>query len=392
MGRYLRPATLEGALALLAERMRTVLAGGTDHYPARVLHAPDEDILDISALSGLRAIERREDHWFLPCLATWSDLIAADLPAVFDGLRAAARQIGGRQVQNAATVLGNVCNASPAADGIPCLLALDAEVELAARAGRRVVPLAEFLRGPRQTARRADELALGLRIPAGGEAARSVFLKLGARRYLVISIVMVAAVAELDGVGRIARARIAVGACSPVARRLPALEAALAGQQPDPALVRPEHLAPLVADRRRARHRRLSPRGGAGTGAARGRVARRGGGAGGMRSPAEPVAFTLNGRAVRVLADPARRLADVLRDDLGLTGTKIGCNAGDCGACTVLLDGAQVCACMVPLGRVAGARCRDGRGAGGAGMRSAACRMRSCVTARRSAASARRGC
>ncbi len=73
-----------------------------------------------------------------------------------------------------------------------------------------------------------------------------------------------------------------------------------------------------------------------------------------MRSPAEPVAFTLNGRAVRVLADPARRLADVLRDDLGLTGTKIGCNAGDCGACTVRLDGAQVCACMVPLGRVAG--------------------------------------
>lgn len=74
-----------------------------------------------------------------------------------------------------------------------------------------------------------------------------------------------------------------------------------------------------------------------------------------MRAPAEPVEFTLNGRAVRVLADPARRLADVLREDLGLTGTKIGCNAGDCGACTVRLDGAQVCACMVPLGRAAGA-------------------------------------
>ena len=245
MGLYLRPTTLEAALALLAERTRTVLAGGTDHYPARVLHAPDEDILDMSALSGLRAIERREGHWFLPCMATWSDLIAADLPAAFDGLRAAARQIGGRQVQNAATVLGNVCNASPAADGIPCLLALDAEVELASRAGRRVVKLAEFLRGPRQTARRADELALGLRIAADSEAARSVFLKLGARRYLVISIVMVAAVAAFTPEGRIARARVAVGACSPVARRLPGLEAALAGQHPDPALVRAEHLAPL---------------------------------------------------------------------------------------------------------------------------------------------------
>ncbi len=245
MGRYLRPATLEAALALLAERPRTVLAGGTDHYPARVLNAPDEDILDISALPGLRAIGRRGDHWVIPCLATWSDLIAADLPAAFDGLRAAARQVGGRQVQNVATVLGNVCNASPAADGIPCLLALDAEVELASRDGRRVLPLAEFVLGPRRTARRPEELALGLRIPARGDAARSVFLKLGGRRYLVISIVMVAAVAEFDAGGRIARARVAVGACSPVAQRLPALEAALAGQRPDPALVRAEHLAAL---------------------------------------------------------------------------------------------------------------------------------------------------
>ena len=73
-----------------------------------------------------------------------------------------------------------------------------------------------------------------------------------------------------------------------------------------------------------------------------------------MRSPAEPLAFTLNGQAVRLHADPGRRLADVLRDDLGLTGTKIGCNAGDCGACTVLLDGAQVCACMVPACRLEG--------------------------------------
>src|SRR5579875_3425387 len=75
-----------------------------------------------------------------------------------------------------------------------------------------------------------------------------------------------------------------------------------------------------------------------------------------MRSPLATIAFTLNGRAVEVRADPARRLADVLREDLGLTGTKIGCNAGDCGACTVLLDGAQVCACLVPFGRVAGCR------------------------------------
>jgi aldehyde oxidoreductase len=73
-----------------------------------------------------------------------------------------------------------------------------------------------------------------------------------------------------------------------------------------------------------------------------------------MRSPAEPITFTLNGRAAEVRVPPGRRLADVLRDDLGLTGTKVGCTAGDCGACTVLLDGRQVCACLVPAARVAG--------------------------------------
>jgi CO/xanthine dehydrogenase FAD-binding subunit len=246
MGLYLRPTTLEGALALLAERTRTVLAGGTDHFPARVTATPDEDILDISALPGLRAIERRGAHWVVPCQATWRDLIATPLPPAFDGLKAAARQVGGAQVQNAATVLGNVCNASPAADGIPCLLALDAAVELASATGRRMVPLAAFVLGPRRTARRPDELALALHIPAPPETARACFLKLGARRYLVISIVMVAAFAELAADGRVTRARIAVGACSPVARRLADLESDLIGKRPNPSLVHERHLAALA--------------------------------------------------------------------------------------------------------------------------------------------------
>ena len=148
-------------------------------------------------------------------------------------------------MQNAATLVGNVCNASPAADGIPCLLALDASIELASVHGRRVVTVDAFVRGPRQTARRPDELALGLRVPFTANAASS-FEKLGARRYLVISIAMVAAVAAFDPAGRILRAGIAVGACAPRARRLPALEAALIGMPPDPALVRADHLAPLA--------------------------------------------------------------------------------------------------------------------------------------------------
>jgi CO/xanthine dehydrogenase FAD-binding subunit len=234
---------LEAAVAALAERRWTVLAGGTDHYPARGDLLPEEDILDIAGLAGQRAITAAGAHVCIPCGATWSDVIAADLPPLFDALKQAAAQIGGRQVQNAATVVGNLCNASPAADGIPCLLALDAQVELASAAGTRLLSVDGFLRGPRATARRPDELVAALHFPAG--AGRSVFLKLGARRHLVISIAMVAAAAEAAQ-GRLIRPRIAVGACGPVATRLPAVEAALDGRAPDPAVVTAEMLAPLA--------------------------------------------------------------------------------------------------------------------------------------------------
>ena len=243
MASYFRPDRIDAALAAIAAGPRTLLAGGTDHYPARAIREPDEDIVDISAITGLRAIALEAGQWRIPALATWTDLIEAPLPPLFEGLKQAARQIGGCQVQNAGTLLGNVCNASPAADGIPALLALDAHVELHSIHGARRLPLADFIRGPRQTARRPDELATALLIP--DRAAESQFLKLGGRKYLVISISMVALTLAQDRAGRITHAAIAVGSCGPMAKRLPALEAALLGQRPAPHLVRPEHLAPL---------------------------------------------------------------------------------------------------------------------------------------------------
>jgi CO/xanthine dehydrogenase FAD-binding subunit len=146
------------------------------------------------------------------------------LPPCFDGLRAAARQVGSVQVQNSGTLGGNLCNASPAADGVPPLLTLDASVELTSTAGSRVLTLDEFLIGYRQTALRPDELLTAVLVPRGTEDARSEFLKLGLRRYLVISVVMVAAGIVVGQNGRVAEARIAVGACSPVAQRLRSLE------------------------------------------------------------------------------------------------------------------------------------------------------------------------
>jgi CO/xanthine dehydrogenase FAD-binding subunit len=247
MGSYLRPVELDEALAALAARPRVVLAGGTDYYPARVSRPVDDDVLDITWLSSLRAIAQADGFWRIPALATWSDVIAAALPPLFDGLKLAAREVGGVQIQNAGTVCGNLCNASPAADGIPNLLALDARVELASTGGRRMLPVAEFVTGNRRTARRPDELVTALLIPAPIRPSRSTFLKLGARKYLVISIVMVAAVVEMDG-DTIAAARVAVGSCSAVAKRLPALEQRLVGRKLAPSLaglVEAADLSPL---------------------------------------------------------------------------------------------------------------------------------------------------
>ena len=119
MGDYLQPTHLDDALTALMDRPWTILAGGTDIYPARVGKPFDEDVLDLSRLDELRGITEEDDHFRIGALATWSELIAADLPPMFDGLKRAARDVGGRQIQNAATIAGNVCNASPAADGVP---------------------------------------------------------------------------------------------------------------------------------------------------------------------------------------------------------------------------------------------------------------------------------
>jgi len=246
MGAYLRPDRLADALTALSRSPFAVIAGGTDFYPARVERIEDEDVLDISGLGELRRIKAMPRYLRIGAGVTWSDLLRAELPRGFDGLKLAAREVGGIQIQNTGTIVGNICNASPAADGLPNLLALDAEVELASLDGQRRLPIGEFVTGNRRTLRRPDELVTALLIPNLGGDARSDFLKLGSRKYLVISIVMVAAVLELAG-KRIERARIAVGACSEIARRLPALEAALAGQPLDVLgqMVKPEHIAGL---------------------------------------------------------------------------------------------------------------------------------------------------
>ena len=192
MPAYARPTRIDDALKIVARGGYSVLAGGTDYYPARVGRRTDEDVLDVTALAELRGIARKRDHWRIGATTTWTELIEAKLPPLFDCLKLAAREVGGVQIQNTGTIAGNLCNASPAADGVPVLLALDASVQLASASGRRTLPLNEFILGPRKTALRSDELVMALLVPAAKHEACSGFLKLGARKYLVISIAMAA--------------------------------------------------------------------------------------------------------------------------------------------------------------------------------------------------------
>lgn len=245
---YLKPKTLDEAVSLLGSSGGQILAGGTDFYPALGDRLPASRVIDISALGEIRGISTESEHVRIGGLTTWSDLIRAPLPRGFDALKAAAREIGSLQIQNRATVAGNLCNASPAADGVPPLLALDAEVELTSAAGRRRLPLAQFLAGNRKTLRCAGEILSAVLVPRRMEQAASAFLKLGARRYLVISISMVAAVLEADAAGRVAEVHVAVGSCSATAQRLHELENDLVGLPAKPGIgasVRAEHLRSL---------------------------------------------------------------------------------------------------------------------------------------------------
>jgi len=267
---YLRPGSLDQGLALLrqsAEPSSTtdvspsdgrgrnlirIVAGATDVYPAKVSQRTwqgeaAERWLDISAINELASIEETPEHWRIGAMVTWSDLITASLPEMFTGLKQAAREVGGQQIQNRATLVGNLCNASPAADGVPPLLCLEASVELCSSEGKRVLALGDFLQGNRKTARRVDELVTAILVPGQsasqgqwpptqtattgeGGTFTSSFYKLGARRYLVISIVMASSLIQTDAQGVITDCHFAVGACAPVAKRLPELEKALTGQ------------------------------------------------------------------------------------------------------------------------------------------------------------------
>jgi CO/xanthine dehydrogenase FAD-binding subunit len=228
---WFRPEQLSEALSALARGGWKILAGGTDLYPART-HANASRLLDITGVDALRGVseDRLADGtpaWRIGATTTWSMLARGEVAPELQALAQAAREVGGIQIQNQATIGGNLCNASPAADGVPVLLALDASVELVSLRGTRMLPLAQFLTGARQTVLACDELLAAVWLPRGSARARSAFAKLGHRRYLVISITMAAVALDLDEKEQVSRLAVAVGSASAVAARLTRLEQAL---------------------------------------------------------------------------------------------------------------------------------------------------------------------
>lgn len=237
MNAFARPQSLEEAVSLIGQAPHTLLAGGTDLYPGAGSTLKGA-VLDLSFIPALRGIEMGSGLRIGSC-TTWTEIAETALPKSCRALQQAARQVGGRQIQNVGTIGGNLCNASPAADGVPPLLVLDATVELLGPKGLRVVPLADFLIGPRKTARDPTEILTAICLPETALEGRSTFLKLGARAYLVISIAMVAARVNLAQ-GKIQSAALAVGSCSATAVRLGKLEQQLIGKTAKEAL---DHLS-----------------------------------------------------------------------------------------------------------------------------------------------------
>ncbi len=260
---YLKPRELDQALHELKLRRCLIIGGGTDllaHGHAAGL--PCGPVLDISEIGELRTIEVTPGSVKIGAGATWSEILAASLPIHLAGLVQAASLFGSPQIRNRATIGGNLVSASPVADAMPPLLCLDAQVELASADRRRTLPLERFLVGRRSTMIENEEILTAIIISVPERPSGGGFCKLGQRNGATIAAVSAAASIVWRQDGLIGEVRVAVGALSSRARRLPSLEADLKGLRRDEDLrniVRPAHLdelTPVTDLRSTIEHRR----------------------------------------------------------------------------------------------------------------------------------------
>jgi xanthine dehydrogenase FAD-binding subunit len=243
--RYLAPTGLIQALAVLAgPGGTTVLAGGTDLMPQSNAGRlrPAATLLNIRRIEALDLIVVDGGTLVIGSLVTIArlqkDALVREHAPV---LAQVAEQFASQQIRNSATLGGNICNASPAGDMLPALLALDAELELASLAkdgtvSTRRVPIDGFFTGPGRTKREAHELLTAVRVPQPAAGQLAKFYKAGTRPALDISTIAIAFAARRDSEGRLHGVRLAMGAVAPTPLRARRAEALLEGKLLDAAL------------------------------------------------------------------------------------------------------------------------------------------------------------
>lgn len=382
---YYSVTTIDEALNLLEQyqdRAR-IIAGGTDIIIEleRERRQGIDTLIDITRVPGLNTITTRNNQIHMGALVTHNQVVDSQL-IVKNALPLAQAcwEVGAPQIRNRATVAGNLITASPANDTITPLWALGASVTLQSTSGERVIPLPEFYTGFRETAMRPDEMMREISFNPLAENERGVFLKLGLRRAQAIAVINVCVILGFDG-DVITDARIALGSVAPTIIRVPDSEAFLRGKTlsddvirqsavavshyPRPiddvrgtAVYRTEMLKMLTA---RALHQlRDNTQGtsfpqqpamlwGDNTSSSLQMAIRH------EDDASDTIVTTVNGDIYSRTGGSNKTLLHFLREDIGLTGTKEGCAEGECGACTVFLDGAAVMACMVPAPRAHGA-------------------------------------
>jgi len=387
---YLRVATIAEACQELAKHGdgARVLAGGTDlliEWRRSSAKLPPV-VVDISSVGELRGISEAGGDIVIKPLTTHSQLLESDVTGRFAPLLAAAAAgIGSPQIRNRGTVGGNLMNAATCADTVPPLVALGAVVTLQSARGTRQLSLADLFVKPYQTVARPDEILTGICFPQLPPRSGSAFIKLGRRNALSISRLSVAAVLQLGDDGRILAARIVPGAAFPAWRRVTEAEEILIGAKPDgklfaaagakvsEAMIKEtgrrwstEYKAPVIAVLARRALEQCTSEPDAGRAALPRRQADQQvspatvhgddrdegvhfqfSSKAGQKSTECTITASINGHLHRLDVPLNLTLLELLRDHLGLTGTKCGCEVGECGACTVLLDGEPVNSCLV---------------------------------------------
>ncbi len=381
---YINATSVDEVLQILndqGERAR-IVAGGTDLILEleRGVRRGIDTIIDVTRIPHLDKITIDEDGIIhLGPLVTHNHCVASSLIRERGyPLARAAWEVGAPQIRNRGTVAGNLITASPANDTITPLMALGASVTLQSVSGTRKIALRDFYTGVRKTVMQPGEMLVDISFPAMKTSQRGTFIKLALRRAQAISIIDVALLLTIDS-DSVTSASITLGAVAPTIIHAAEAEGFLQGKKlTDDVIAEAARLTmnaskPIDDIRGSAAYRREMVR----VCAARGlRSIREGEEQAGMpeeavllwasqtmddrpltihESPANPIKTTVNEKKYSVTTGHEKTLLRFLREDLGLTGTKEGCAEGECGACTVFLDGKAVMSCLVPAPRAHGA-------------------------------------